>query len=54
MFDRYQELGPIYVVFDRANKERYTVQPAQHMAVNANDDRIDMYNLPDWAQTHIK
>ena len=54
LFDRYQEIGPIYVIFDRSNKERYTVQPSQHMAVNANDDRIDMYNLPDWAQQHLK
>lgn len=53
-FDMYNELGPIYVIFDKANKDRYTVQPAQHMAVNANNDRIDMYNLPDWAQQHLK
>lgn len=53
-FDMYNELGPIYVIFDKANKDRYTVQPAQHMAVNANNDRIDMYSLPDWAQKHLK
>lgn len=53
-FDTHNELGPIYVIFDKANKDRYTVQPAQHMAVNSNNDRIDMYNLPDWAQQHLK
>lgn len=53
-FDMYKELGPIYVIFDKSNKDRYTVQPAQHMAVNANNDRVDMYSLPDWAQSHLK
>jgi hypothetical protein len=53
-FDMYNELGPIYVVFDKENRERYTVQPAQHMAVDSSNNRVDMYSLPDWAQTHVK
>ena len=53
-FDEYNALGPIYVIFDRANSERYAVQPSQHMAVNSNDSRVDMYSLPDWAQQHLK
>ncbi len=53
-FDMYNELGPIYVIFDKANKERYTAQPAQHMAVDSSNNRVDMYNLPDWAQSYIK
>ena len=53
MFDKYNEIGPIYVIFDKANKERYTVQPSSHMAVNSNDNRVDMDNLPDWARSHL-
>jgi hypothetical protein len=53
LFDKYNEIGPIYVIFDKANKERYTVQPSSHMAVNSNDTRVDMDNLPDWARSHL-
>jgi hypothetical protein len=53
-FDEYNSLGPIYVIFDKENSERYAVQPSQHMAVNSNDSRVDMYSLPDWAQQHLK
>ena len=52
-FDSYSQIGPIYVIFDRSNKERYTVQPSSHMAVNSSDTRVDMDSLPDWAQSHL-
>jgi hypothetical protein len=53
-FDAYIEIGPIYVVFDKENRERYTVQPSQHMAVDSSDRRVDLHSLPDWSQPHLK
>lgn len=53
-FDMYNAKGPIYVIYDRNNKQMYTVHPATNSYVDKSGLSISgKEELPSWAVPHI-
>jgi len=49
-FDMYKVRGPIYIIHDKANKERYAYQPATGIATDSSDRSVE---IPAWASSKI-